>query len=138
MPEEKGASLLEKRINNFNQALADMKEATSEAHSVLKQLRQERKTIEELMKGAEIRRMVETRVDEVVKGELDEIGPGIREQTSRIYSQVSKEVDRLINLSLGKEHSLGRDSEDLRPLLAAKFREWINELIREEGRLPDV
>lgn len=128
-----GLSMLEKRIEEFNQALADMKEATSEAHSVLKQIRKEREAVEKLFKADDVAKQVQTRVDEVIVAKLDEIGPGIDKQTNRIYQRVGEQIDKMIDLSLGEEFSREHNRLSVRPQLAAKLREWLREVIDQEG-----
>src|SRR5580765_28247 len=111
-----GISQLDQRIARFEELLAEMKEATREAHSVLKQLRIEHREIEKFLSTAG-KDMVEKRVDEVVKTELDKIGPAVREQTSLIYQRVGREIDRLIDIALGKEFAIQHNRSDLRPEL---------------------
>lgn len=128
-----GPSMLEQRIAHFEELLEQMKAETREAHSVLKQIRNERKEVERLM-STNAKDMVERRVDEVVGKELEKIGPEVRKQTSLIYSKVGKEIDKIIDICLGKEYSQINGREDLRPQLAEKLRDWIRELImKEEG-----
>lgn len=128
-----GVTELEKRIAKFENLLSEMRAETTEAHSVLKETRKERERIEKLLAGKEIRHMINSRVDEIVKGELDKIGPEIRRQSSLIYDKVGHQIDRLIDIALGKEFSVNHNREDLRPILGAKLRQWIDEIIREEG-----
>jgi uncharacterized protein YukE len=126
-----GPSMLELRIARFEELLEEMREATREAHSTLKEIRTQRREIEQML-GTDIRKMVETRVDAVVVSELDKIGPQMREQTSRIYARVNREVDKLIDICLGKEFSSVHGREDLRPQLAEKLKLWIKEVIKED------
>lgn len=128
-----GLSMLEKRIEEFNQALADMKEATSEAHAVLKQIRDERRAIEKLFKADDVAKQVQTRVDEVIKTKLGEIGPGIDQQTNRIYQKVGEQIDKVIDISMGEEFAKEHNRLSIRPALAAKLREWLREVIDQEG-----
>lgn len=123
-----GISQLDQRIQRFEELLEEMKEATREAHSALKQLIHQRKENEKFL-SAEGRRLVEEQVDRVVKTELDKIGPAVREQTGLIYTKVGKEIDKLIDIALGKEFAIQHNREDLRPELAVKLREWILEVI---------
>lgn len=125
-----GPSQLEQRIEHFEILLNDMKEATREAHSTLKNIRDVHREIKNLLE-ADVKRMVELRTDEVVSNELDKIGPQLREQTNRIYARVGREINKLIDLSLGKEFSDINGREDLRPQLAEKFREWVREIVEE-------
>ena len=95
---------LESKINQFEASIREMKEATSEAHSVLKQLRQERKEVERLM-STEKKTLIHNRVDVMVKTELDKIVPELNEQTDKIYAKVGQQTDKLIALCLGNELS---------------------------------
>jgi uncharacterized protein YukE len=126
-----GPSMLEQRIEHFETLLEEMKETTREAHSTLKEIRTQRREISQML-GSDVRQMVDAQVTAVVKGELDKIGPQIREQTSRIYARINREVDKLIDICLGKEFSSVHGREDLRPQLAEKLREWLKEIIKEE------
>jgi uncharacterized NAD(P)/FAD-binding protein YdhS len=126
-----GPTMLELRIARFEELLEEMREATREAHSTLKEVRTQRREIEQML-GTDIRKTIETRVDNVVSTELNRIGPQIQEQTSRIYARVTREVDKLIDISLGKEFSSTHGREDLRPQLAEKMRIWIKEVIMED------
>lgn len=121
---------MEMTIAHFEALLEEMKVQTREAHSALKQVRLERREIDKLL-STSVKEMVDHRTDEVVKAELDKIGPMVREQTSLIYSKVGKEIDKLIDLALGKEFSTTHNREDLRPQLAKKLRVWIREIIEE-------
>lgn len=123
-----GISQLDQRIARFEELLEEMKEATREAHSALKQLIHQRKEIDRFL-SEEGKKMVEDRVDQVVTRELDKIGPTVRAQTNLIYEKVSKQIDKLIDLSLGREFAIQNNREDLRPELAAKLREWILDVI---------
>lgn len=123
-----GMTALERNIERFEALIEEMKEATREAHSVLKQLRIQHREDEKYLstRGKE---MVEQEVERVVKTELDKIGPQVREQSSLIYARVQREIDKLIDIALGKEFSIIHNREDLRPALAVKLREWILEVI---------
>jgi uncharacterized protein involved in exopolysaccharide biosynthesis len=123
-----GISSLDQRIARFEELLEEMKEATQEAHSALKQMRIERREIERFL-STETKQMIEQRVDDIVKKELDHIGPTIREQTNQIYDRVGHEIQRLIDISLGKEFAHANGREDIRPMLALKLRIWLQEII---------
>lgn len=128
-----GLNMLEKRIEEFNQALLDMKEATSAAHSVLKQIRDERREIEKLFKADDVKKQVETRVQEVIATKLNEIGPGIDKQTNLIYKKVGEQIDKLIDLSMGEDFSRDHERLSIRPGLALKLKQWLREEIDKEG-----
>jgi len=120
---------LEAKINQFEASIREMKEATREAHSVLKQLRQERKEIERIM-STEVKAMVNKRAEDTVKEELDKIGPEIHRLTDTLYSRVQTELDKMVDLCLGKEFSIKHGREDLRPDLARNLRRWIVEIMQ--------
>lgn len=128
---------LEQTIEKFEKAMTDLEESTRAAHAALKDLREERRTVEQMLSG-DVRKKINDRVEEVVKEELDKIGPTIRSQTSLIYERVGNQVDKLVNLALGKEFSKKRNNSDLRPLLAEKLREFIVEVIddADENQTP--
>jgi chromosome segregation ATPase len=120
---------LEERIAKFESLLEEMKESIRESHSTLKEMRNERREIERLLSSKELKQMVNDRVNDVVKTELDKIGPEIRAQTNRIYDKVGEQIDKLIDLSMGKEFAVANNREDIRPQLAEKLRVWIREII---------
>jgi len=126
-----GPSALEKRIERFEELLEELKGSTREVHEALQQVKYERKEIERLLSSKEIKTLVEDRVNQVVKTELERIGPEVRKQTNLIYAKVGQQIDKLIDLSLGKEFSTRNGRDDLRPRLAAKMKEWIREIVEE-------
>lgn len=126
-----GPSMLEQRIAHFEELLEQMREETREAHSTLKQIREVHREVKHMLE-TDVKEMVELRTDKVICDELEKIGPQLKEQTSRIYARVGREVDKIIDISLGKEFSDRNDREDLRPRLAEKLREWLREIIDEE------
>ncbi len=125
------AASLEAQIQKFEQALALMNAEVRRAHEATAAAREERKQIEALLKGDDIKRLVDERVNAVVKKELDRIGPEIREYSSKIYEHVGKEIDKLIDLSLGTHRSKVDVESDLRPKLAAHLKEWIREQLEQ-------
>jgi hypothetical protein len=128
-----GPSALEQRIERFEELLEEMRAETREAHSTLKAIRNERREIERLFKADDVSMLVEKRVTEVVKTKLDEIGPEIRDRTTLVYDKVGQQIDKLIDLSLGKKWTDKHSGEDLRPALAEKLKIWIREVIDKEG-----
>lgn len=131
-PMEDGPSQLEQNIAKFERLLADMRQATRESHSAIKQQRQLKKEIDKLL-NTEITTLVNDRIKEVLEAELAKLVPGLREESRKIYDKVGSEVDVLLNICLGKRFSKKTGTEDLRPLLGLKMREWIDEIL-EEGR----
>lgn len=128
-----GLNMLEQRIEQFETALEEMRTTTSEAHSMLKQVRDERRTIENLLKSDDVKKLVEQRVQEVIAGTLLEIGPEVRKQTNEIYKKVGEQIDKLIDIALGDEFAKGHDRLGLRTQLAAKLKIWLREVIDKEG-----
>ncbi|HSW90016.1 MAG TPA: hypothetical protein VLH19_04050 [Patescibacteria group bacterium] len=138
MENEKGALMaasLEEQINKFETALAEMRDEIRVAHEAIRALRDERRLVQELLKADDIKKMVTERVSEVVKAELDRLGPEMREYTNQIYDRVGKQIDILIDLSLGKENSKRSDTEDLRPALALHLRKWLKEEIQKQSEV---
>lgn len=129
MPE--GMSELERNILRFEGARDELHAAVRDAHAVLKDLQKERREIERMMHD-DVKKRVNDKVDKVVRSELEKIGPEIRKRTALIYEKVGEQIDKLINLSLGKEFSDKKGQKDLRPLLASKLREFILEVIDNE------
>lgn len=126
-----GLTELDRRIEQFENLLEQMREATREAHSVLKQIRIEHREVERLL-SHEARKIVDEQMGKIVKSELDKIGPELKKQSGLIYDKVGKQVDKLIDISLGQEFSRRNGREDLRPQLALKLREWLIEVITDE------
>lgn len=123
---------LQKKIDEFEKALSDLKDATRDAHAVLKDMKKERKEVEKLF-SADTKRIVHEQVDEVVSKELLKITPEIQRLTNQIYTKVGTEIDKIIAISLGKDFTTRfGNKKDLRPVLGAKLREWILEIIEEE------
>lgn len=124
---------LEEQINKFETALAEMREEVRMAHEATRAARTERKELERLLQNEEIKKMVHDRVDHTVKAELDKIAPEIRSYSTKLYEHVGVEIDRLIELSLGKVGSTKVGTEDIRPKLASHLKEWLRQQIRESG-----
>lgn len=124
---------LEAQIKRFEELLAEIDESVRKGHEFLKDLKNERKEAEKLYDNGEIKGMVRKRVDAMVVSELGKIGPEIREETNKIYAQVGREIDRLIDLAMGKEFATRHGREDIRPQLAEKLREWLLEIVHEEA-----
>lgn len=120
----------EENLDKLVALSTELKSLVRESHEVLKDLKQERRLIEKMLSD-DVKKMVDDKVGEVVKTELDRIGPEIRQQSSLIYDRVSDQIDKLINLMLGNEFG-SRKHADLRPMLAAKLREWLLEIVNEE------
>lgn len=126
-------SALEARILEFENKLMEMRDATREANAAIRDLRKERQEIERILGRGEIKQLVHARVEAVVKTELDKIGPEVKKQTQAIYEKVGQQIDKIIDLSLGKKFSTRKGREDIRPALAAHLRNWIREILDSEG-----
>lgn len=123
---------LEDQINRFKEARDELDASVRAAHQVLGDLLRERR-IDRLLSGEDVKKLVDKRVEEVIKVHLDKIGPEVRNQTNLIYDKVGREMDKLIDLSLGREFSKRGPHEDIRPLLAEKLKQWLRETIDTEG-----
>jgi hypothetical protein len=128
-----GLEKLEMRIRELEEKVEEMREATREANMTLRDMKIERREVERLLSMGEIKKLIDDRVGEVVKTELDRIGPEIREHTKLIYNKVGEQIDKLIGLSLGKELSIKGKNADLRPRLAERMKFWIREIMQSEG-----
>lgn len=126
-----GVASLEQKIQQFEELLEEMREATRTAHEALKQLRLEKREVERYLQN-EGRIVVEARVNEVVKNELDKIAPEVKKHTNLIYEKIGQQLDKIIGITLGKELSTRYGTRDLRPELAEKLREWIQEIMDAE------
>lgn len=125
-----GIGMLDQKIQQFQDLLEEMRAETREAHSTLKQIRKEREEITKTLTN-DVKKMVNDRAAEVVKKELDVLGPQIREQTKLIYEKVGKQIDILIDLSMGKRFAVDHGRSDIRPQLASKLRIFLNEIVRD-------
>lgn len=123
-----GITSLEQKIELFEDLLKQMKEATREAHEALKPLQKERREVERLLKDGPKDRVNEE-ISAVVVAELKKIGPEIEERSQAIYKKVGEQIDKLIDLSMGKEFATDHGREDLRPALAKKLGIYIREVI---------
>lgn len=125
-------SNLEKKIAEFQELLEEMKQERRAAHEALRDVRREKREIERLLSD-DVRKMVRDRTDEIVTKELEKIGPTIREQTNLIYERVGNQIDKLIDISMGPEFGAAHGREDLRPALATMLKQWIRQVLDEEG-----
>lgn len=121
-----GMSELEKNIKRFEGILEELNFATRDAHAVLKDMREERRIVERMMHD-DVKKRVNDKTDKVVRDELERIGPEVRKRTVMIYERVDEQIQKVIDIALGKELSTKKGKKDLRPILAEKLREFINE-----------
>lgn len=131
-----GMTTLEANIAKFEKARDELNEAIRQSHEVLKDIKEERKIIERLLREGATK-VVCDRINAAVGKELEEFGDQLESNTHKIYNKIGSEVDKLIAISLGDDaiskcfaKKTGKQ-QDLRPMLAAKFREWILEVIDE-------
>lgn len=123
---------LEATIAKLNATIDEARTATREGHELLRGLRDERRAIEKLL-AVRAPQLVDDRIDEIVKRELDKLGPELAKQSQRVYDTVQRNIDRLIDLALGKDYATSHDRQDIRPQLASKLRQWIREVVLDEG-----
>lgn len=127
-----GIDHLEAKIAQLEELMEELDAKKRDANATLKLLQKERREVEAYLKTVG-KKMVEEEVTRVVKTELDIMGPKLRAHADGIYDTIRENVDKIVDLSLGKEFAISHDRVDLRPLLAEKLRLWIKEIIRTEG-----
>lgn len=120
-----GLEDLNRSIERFEKASADLREACREAHEATKSAIQIRKELERASQNAVER--FDKMIEDYVAKELEQIGEKATEASNHIYDKVGQQIDILINTALGKHMSRRGRTEDLRPALAKKLREWIQE-----------
>jgi hypothetical protein len=99
---------LDERISQFETLLDEMRSETMQARSALTKMQRERKDLERILGSKELKSVVEHR------------------------DRVTEEVNKILDICLGKEFSTKVGREDIRPALAEHLREWIQEIIRSE------
>lgn len=124
---------LEETINKFEGLLEEMRAETQVAHGVLRDIRAEKKEIDRVMKGDTVRKLVDERLQVVVRAELDRIGPEIKKLSHGVYKKVQEQADMIINICLGQELSNQKDKEDLRPMLAKQLKQWVLDTVASIG-----
>lgn len=120
-----GLEDLNRSIERFEKASADLREACREAHTATKEAIQARKALEKASQDAVER--FDRMIEDYAAKELSQLGEKATEASNHIYDKVGEQIDILINTSLGKHMSRSGRKEDLRPALAAKLRWWIQE-----------
>lgn len=127
-----GIEHLEAKIAELHELMEQIQEERREANSTLKLLQKERRESERYLRTVG-KEMMEEAFSNMLKAELDLLGPRMREHTNSIYDKIATETDRLIDLCLGAEYSASKGRPDLRPQLAEKLKIWVFEIIRQEG-----
>jgi hypothetical protein len=85
--------------------LVALREATRAAHEVLRDLRQERRAVEQLLAGLtdQVQRAVEARVEEALTRDLAKLGEATDKAMRASVAKVTREFDRLEAIMLGRE-----------------------------------
>jgi len=95
---------------NLEKTLSDLREATRQAHEVLKDMRLEIKRMEEVRDTTAL--VVEAitleKVDAAVDRILEELGPELRRQMDKSVETVSAEFQKLHDMVLGKKDANGK------------------------------
>lgn len=102
--------------------LAALREATREAHEVLRDLRTERRAVEQLVATIEdrVKRAVSDRMEEALKRDLAALSLATDKAMRDSVARVTREFDRLARIFTGRERG-GEPLEDLvRRHVAAK------------------
>lgn len=120
-----GIEELNKTIERFEKAQQDLREESRKAHEVIQAVKEQRKALEREVQ--DIFDAFDKKIEEYVKKELAEIGEQADKAADQIYDKVGRQIDILIELSLGKHLSRRNKVEDIRPALAEKLGEWIRE-----------
>lgn len=94
---------------------AALREAIREAHEVLKDLRAERRAVEQLLAGLEgrVQRAVEARVEEALKRDLEKLGEATDRAMRASVAKVEREFERLARIMTGRERPGQKPLEDL-------------------------
>lgn len=120
-----GIEELNKTIERFEKAQQDLREESRKAHEAIQAVKEQRKALEREVQ--DIFDAFDKKIEEYVKKELAEIGEQADKAADQIYDKVGRQIDILIELSLGKHLSRRNKVEDIRPALAEKLGEWIRE-----------
>lgn len=126
-----GESTLLVNIARMEQLLADLREERRQANAATKDLnlalREARVFYEK-----KLRQDFGEHVAGIVKSGLKEYSETTAKAAHDAYSHVQKQIDVLVDLALGRPHET-RDGKkvDLRPALAKKLRQAIDEMIKE-------
>lgn len=120
-----GIEELNKTIERFEKAQQVLREESRLAHEAAQGLKEQRKALEKLIK--ESMQEIDRKLLERVENELKEIGEQWDKASDQIYDKVGKQIDILIDLSLGKHSGRRGNTVDIRPVLAEKLGEWIHE-----------
>jgi len=96
----------------------ELRELIREGHALLKDMRAERRAIEQLLDGIPAR--VDARIEERVKAGLEELGEQTKAAMDASVAKVGREFDRLEAILLGTDPASRRQGK---PPLEELFRE---------------
>lgn len=82
-----------------------LREATRQAHEVLRDLRTERRAVEQILSGIEekVKRTVADRMEEAVKRDVEALGQVTEKAMRDSVAKVEREFDRLAGILTGRE-----------------------------------
>lgn len=82
-----------------------LREATRQAHEVLRDLRTERRAVEQILSGIEerVKRAVADRMEEAVKRDVEALGQVTEKAMRDSVAKVEREFDRLAGILTGRE-----------------------------------
>lgn len=95
----------------------------------------ERKVIERLLSEGTTK-VVSNQINAAVEKEIKIFGEQLEKRSYTLYNKIGDQVDKIIAIALGNEFQSKRTKgsakhADLRPVLGAKLREWIDEIVSE-------
>ena len=115
-------------VDQLHEAAAAAREILGELRSELREVRRERKALEDERAAAEamVRRAVHDEIVAALKAEMDDLGPKLKSLSDDLYARISRESQKLLNLAMyGNEQGRG-------PSVLDEIRE---RLVRERDRL---
>lgn len=124
-----GLEDLNKSIERLEEAQKRLREETRLAHEAAQALKEQRQAAERLVKETMLE--LEDLIQKKVVKELAELGEQVDKSSNQIYDKVGRQIDLIINLSLGKHKSRAGNTQDIRPMLAEHLKEWLRENIEE-------
>ena len=119
-----GLTDLEENINRLQAATDAAREATREAHEATADLRRAEKAIRDLLDEKHLAEAVDTAMAAAIRDGLESLSAKFKEAADGTYDRVMKQVDRSVNLCLGRADKNGKD---LRPALAKALRQVVGE-----------
>lgn len=124
-----GLEDLDKAIERMENAQKKLREETQKAHEAAQALKEQRQAAQQLIKDT----MLELKglIEEQVHKELEGLGKEAEKASRQIYDKVGRQIDVLIDLSLGKHKSRRGNTSDIRPMLAEQLKQWLKETVPE-------